>query len=213
MTRTAVCSRDTRRRTGLGMTSQRARDRLIERLRSRGHPRRARARRDRAGAAPPVRRRRRWQSRAYEDTALPIGHGQTISQPWVVARMTEALLEHGVPQQGARDRHRLRLPGRGAGALIVPEVCTVERIDELLRQARMRFRQHGPRQHALASTTTAAWAGRKKRPSTRSSSPRPARDDRCRRCSSSSRRAACWSRRSGRRARRLLVRERRTEEG
>ena len=39
-------------------------------------------------------------TRAYEDTALPIGHGQTISQPWVVARMTEALLENGAAEDG-----------------------------------------------------------------------------------------------------------------
>ena len=81
-------------------------------------------------------------ARAYENTALPIGQGQTISQPWVVARMTEALLEFGVPK-------RVLEIGTGSGyqaavlAALVPEVFTVERIEELLRQARRRFRQLG----------------------------------------------------------------------
>jgi len=81
-------------------------------------------------------------SHAYENNALPIGHGQTISQPWVVARMTEALLEFGVPQ-------KVLEIGTGSGyqaavlAALVPQVFTVERIEELLRQARRRFRQLG----------------------------------------------------------------------
>ncbi|MBB6185741.1 protein-L-isoaspartate(D-aspartate) O-methyltransferase [Rhodanobacter sp. MP7CTX1] len=81
-------------------------------------------------------------SRAYENTALPIGHGQTISQPWVVARMTEALIEFGIPQ-------KVLEIGTGSGyqasvlAALVPQVFTVERIEELLRQARRRFRQLG----------------------------------------------------------------------
>src|SRR5690606_29448925 len=84
---------------GVGMTSQRVRDRLIERLRQGG------------GGLPGIHDERvlnairtvprhlfvdeAFATRAYEDTALPIGHGQTISQPWVVARMTEALFEAG----------------------------------------------------------------------------------------------------------------------
>ena len=55
-------------------------------------------------------------SRAYEDTALPIGLGQTISQPWVVARMTEALLEGFEGRNGSRDRHGLWLPDCRTGA-------------------------------------------------------------------------------------------------
>ena len=55
-------------------------------------------------------------SRAYEDTALPIGHGQTISQPYVVARMTEAITDRRHAGQGPRDRDRLRLPDGGARA-------------------------------------------------------------------------------------------------
>ena len=78
-------------------------------------------------------------SRAYEDTALPIGNGQTISQPWVVARMTEALIEHGMPG-------RVLEVGTGSGyqasvlATLGLETYSVERIEELLRVARRRFR-------------------------------------------------------------------------
>ena len=81
-------------------------------------------------------------TRAYEDTALPIGHGQTISQPWVVAQMTEALLEYGMPA-------KVLEIGTGSGyqaavlAALGLEVYTVERIGELLRIARKRFRQLG----------------------------------------------------------------------
>ncbi len=86
-------------------------------------------------------------SRAYENNALPIGHGQTISQPWVVARMTEALLEQvdGPP----RVPQKVLEIGTGSGyqaavlAALVPQLFTVERIEELLRQARRRFRQLG----------------------------------------------------------------------
>jgi protein-L-isoaspartate(D-aspartate) O-methyltransferase len=139
-------SRFGREASGLGMTSQRARDRLIAGLR--------------AGSAyaPPIRDERvlaamaalprhlfvdeALATRAYEDTALPIGRGQTISQPWVVARMTEALLEAGQP------RSVLEI-GTGSGyqaavlAALVPQVYTVERIDELQRLARRRFRKLG----------------------------------------------------------------------
>lgn len=128
--------------SGLGMTSQRARDRLIERLRSEGG-----IRDERVLSAMRMLPRHLFidealASRAYEDTALPIGCGQTISQPWVVARMTEALLEHGTPR-------RVLEVGTGSGyqaavlAMLVEEVYSVERIDELLRQARRRFRKLG----------------------------------------------------------------------
>ena len=55
-------------------------------------------------------------TRAYDDVSLPIGQGQTISQPLTVARMTEKLLEGPGDKPGAhpRDRHRLRLPDRRA---------------------------------------------------------------------------------------------------
>ncbi len=126
---------------GLGMTSQRARDRLIERLRSEGI-----ADTRVLDAIRSVPRHlyvdEGLESRAYEDTALPIGLGQTISQPWVVARMTEAILDR------ARPRKVLEI-GTGSGyqaavlAALVEQVCTVERIHKLLRQARMRFRKQG----------------------------------------------------------------------
>ena len=54
--------------------------------------------------------------RAYDDAPLPIGHGQTISQPWVVARMTELARNGRDARSRARDRHRLRLPDGGARA-------------------------------------------------------------------------------------------------
>ncbi|MBP6693351.1 MAG: protein-L-isoaspartate O-methyltransferase, partial [Xanthomonadales bacterium] len=128
----SVFSRDTRDAQGLGMTSQRARARLIERLRAEG----IKDHRVLDAIAQVPRHLyidEGLESRAYEDTALPIGLGQTISQPWVVARMTEAIIEHGVP------RKVLEI-GTGSGyqaavlARIVPEVCSVERIHKLLRQ-------------------------------------------------------------------------------
>jgi len=124
---------------GLGMTSQRARDRLIERLREQGikdervlNVMRALPRHAFLDEA--------LASRAYEDTALPIGKGQTISQPWVVARMTEALIEKRMPASVLEI-------GTGSGyqtavlASLGIRVFSVERIDELLRSARPRFRQ------------------------------------------------------------------------
>jgi len=86
-------------------------------------------------------------TRAYEDTALPIGHGQTISQPWVVAKMTEALL--GGMQLPEGKAARVLEIGTGSGyqgailAALGMEVYTVERIGELLRTARKRFRTLG----------------------------------------------------------------------
>lgn len=123
---------------GHGMTSQRARDRLVATLRAEGikDPRvldliRTTPRHlfiDEALAA-----------RAYENTALPIGLDQTISQPWVVARMTELLIERALPK-------RVLEVGTGSGyqAAILSEladtVYTVERIEELLRKTRRLFR-------------------------------------------------------------------------
>ncbi|MFW5450713.1 MAG: protein-L-isoaspartate(D-aspartate) O-methyltransferase [Methylophagaceae bacterium] len=119
------------------MTSQRTRDRLINRLKEqgiqnvnvlsvmRGLPRHLFV--DEALA-----------SRAYEDTALPIGQGQTISQPFIVARMTEILLE-GLP------KNKVLEVGTGSGyqtavlSKVVERVFSVERIAPLQNQARERF--------------------------------------------------------------------------
>jgi protein-L-isoaspartate(D-aspartate) O-methyltransferase len=131
---------------GEGMTSQRARDRLANSLKDAGI-------RD-SRVIEVIRNTPRQHfidqalhARAYENTALPIGHGQTISQPWVVARMTEALLESFDAKEGM-PRKVLEI-GTGSGyqavvlAALVPQLFTVERIEELLRQARRRFRQLG----------------------------------------------------------------------
>ena len=91
---------------GVGMTSQRVRDRLIERLRDGAHPGGGITDERVLNAIRTVPRHlfvdEALATRAYEDTALPIGHGQTISQPWVVARMTEALLVDGMPGRVTR---------------------------------------------------------------------------------------------------------------
>jgi protein-L-isoaspartate(D-aspartate) O-methyltransferase len=122
---------------GLGMTSQRARDRLVERLRSEGI-RDARVLEVMRNLSRHLFVDEGLESRAYEDTALPIGLGQTISQPWIVARMTELVLE-------AKPRRVLEI-GTGSGyqaavlAHLVEQVFSVERIESLLRVARKRFR-------------------------------------------------------------------------
>lgn len=122
---------------GIGMTSQGTRDRLVQRLRSKG------IRNERVLKAIAMTPRHEFvdealSSRAYEDTALPIGLSQTISQPWVVARMTEAMMDDGSPQ-------KVLEVGTGSGyqaailSALVPDVFTVERIEELLKLARRRF--------------------------------------------------------------------------
>ena len=125
-------------RGGHGVTSQRARDRLVATLRGEGI-RDARVLEVMRTLPRHVFIDEALAARAYENTALPIGFGQTISQPWIVARMTEALLEFGMPA-------KVLEVGTGSGyqaavlARLVPTVYTVERIEELLRQARRRFR-------------------------------------------------------------------------
>jgi protein-L-isoaspartate(D-aspartate) O-methyltransferase len=127
--------------TGIGMTSQRARNRLADRLQAKGI--------DDRRVLQAVRRAPRHlfvdealSSRAYEDIALPIGHRQTISQPFIVARMTEALLANGDPG-------KVLEIGTGSGyqaallAHLVEEVYTVERIRELSMLARSRMRKLG----------------------------------------------------------------------
>lgn len=127
---------------GIGMTSQRTRDRLVQRLRSEGIKNPAVL--ESIGTTP----RHLFvdealASRAYEDTALPIGCGQTISQPYIVARMTELLLE-------VEPRKVLEV-GTGSGyqaailAALVDKVYSTERIGTLASQARQRFRKLGYR--------------------------------------------------------------------
>lgn len=125
-------------RQGIGMTSQRTRERLIQRLMDQGisnyavldvirnTPRHAFV--DEALA-----------HRAYEDTALPIGWNQTISQPYIVARMTELALVAGKP-------NKVLEIGSGSGyqtavlAPLVGEVYAIERIKGLLDRSRQRIR-------------------------------------------------------------------------
>jgi protein-L-isoaspartate(D-aspartate) O-methyltransferase len=122
---------------GIGMTSQGTRDRLVQTLRNEG------IRDERVLKAITQVPRHKFvdealSSRAYENTALPIGQSQTISQPWIVACMTEALLDGGSPD-------KVLEVGTGSGyqaailSHLVPTVFTVERIDELLKLARRRF--------------------------------------------------------------------------
>ncbi len=125
---------------GLGMTGQRVRDRLIDRLREQGIAD------ERVLSAVRMLPRHLFvdealAARAYEDTALPIGHGQTISQPWVVAKMTEAVLEtqpETVLEIGTGSGYQAALL-----AALGLQVFTVERIGDLLRGARKRFRKLG----------------------------------------------------------------------
>ena len=124
---------------GIGMTSARTRDRLVRRLREQG----IRS----TEVLEQIRNVPRHlfvdealASRAYEDTALPIGLGQTISQPFIVARMTEALLNN------FKGETVLEI-GTGCGyqtavlSPLVKKIYTVERIPELLRKTRKRLRQ------------------------------------------------------------------------
>lgn len=85
-----------------------------------------------------------WSGRAYENTALPIGYSQTISQPLIVARMSEALIQDRQPQ-------RVLEIGTGSGyqtavlAALCAQVYSVERIGKLLEQTRLRLRAQGLR--------------------------------------------------------------------
>jgi protein-L-isoaspartate(D-aspartate) O-methyltransferase len=126
---------------GIGMTSQGTRDRLVRRLRAKGI---SDERVLKAISAVPRHEfvDEALSSRAYEDSALPIGLSQTISQPWVVARMSEAILEGGQSE-------KVLEVGTGSGyqaailSMLIPQVFTVERIEELLKQARRRFHRLG----------------------------------------------------------------------
>ena len=124
---------------GIGMTSQRTRARMVERLREQGitDPRVLEAM---AAVPRHLFVEEALASRAYEDTALPIGSGQTISQPYVVARMIEVLI---------RDRPlgKVLEVGTGCGyqaavlAQLTAEVYSIERIKELHERARANLRE------------------------------------------------------------------------
>ena len=124
---------------GIGMTSQRTRARMVERLREQGI---ADVRVLEAMASVPRHLfvEEALASRAYEDTALPIGFGQTISQPFVVARMIELLVQE-------REAGKVLEVGTGCGyqaavlASLATEVYSVERIRELLERARANLRE------------------------------------------------------------------------
>jgi protein-L-isoaspartate(D-aspartate) O-methyltransferase len=115
------------RMAGIGMTSARTRDRLVQRLRDQGITNLSVL--DRVKNVPRhIFVDEALGSRAYEDTALPIGFGQTISQPYIVARMTEAILEGG-PLTNVLE------VGTGCGyqtavlAPLVDRIYTIERIE------------------------------------------------------------------------------------
>lgn len=121
---------------GVGMTSQRTRNRLVERLVEKG-----------VNDGPVLDAMRAvprhlfideaMASRSYEDTALPIGFGQTISQPWVVAKMTQWLLETHQPIKIVLEI------GTGSGyqtailSILVEKVYSVERIQPLSERAQL----------------------------------------------------------------------------
>jgi protein-L-isoaspartate(D-aspartate) O-methyltransferase len=131
------------RLSGIGMTSARTRDRLVQRLREQGIT--SLAVLDRVRNVPRhIFVDEALGSRAYEDTALPIGFGQTISQPYIVARMTEALLQGG-------PLVKVLEVGTGCGyqtavlAPLVERVYTIERIAPLLDRAKERLKELGVR--------------------------------------------------------------------
>jgi protein-L-isoaspartate(D-aspartate) O-methyltransferase len=131
------------RLSGIGMTSARTRDRLVQRLREQKIANLAVLERVR-NVPRHIFVDEALGSRAYEDTALPIGFGQTISQPYIVARMTEALLEAGAADNVLE-------VGTGCGyqtavlAPLVARVSTIERIEPLLTRARERLKELGIR--------------------------------------------------------------------
>ena len=124
--------------SGVGMTSQRTRTRMIDRLREQG----IRDERVLAAIAAVPRHvfvEEALASRAYEDTALPLGFSQTISQPYIVARMIELL-------RGGRELGKTLEIGAGCGyqaavlAQLTDEVYAVERIEPLLAKAKLNMR-------------------------------------------------------------------------
>jgi len=123
---------------GIGMTSRRTRMRLVQRLKESG------IESDRVleimGQVPRhIFLDEALSHRAYEDTSLPIGYGQTLSQPYIVARMTELLLKH--------EPARVLELGTGSGyqtavlSQLFERVYSVERIKPLQDRARERLQQ------------------------------------------------------------------------
>ena len=123
---------------GSGLTSPRVRERLIERLQEAGIVD-ERVLRSMRRTPRHIFVEEAFASRAYEDTALPIGHGQTISQPYTVARMSEAILRDGMP-------NKVLEIGTGSGyqtailADLTNQVFSIERIKSLQDQARERLK-------------------------------------------------------------------------
>ena len=128
---------------GIGMTSARTRERLIDRLRAQGIENEAVL--DRIRVVP----RHLFvdealSSHAYDDTALPIGFGQTISQPYIVALMTEALTSGLEPGQQIPKVLEI---GTGCGyqtAVLAPfarHIYSLERIQPLIQRAKTRLRE------------------------------------------------------------------------
>jgi protein-L-isoaspartate(D-aspartate) O-methyltransferase len=131
------------RAAGVGFTSARTRDRLVQRLRDQG------IRDERVLERIRVVPRHLFvdealATRAYEDTSLPIGYGQTISQPYVVARMTEALL-------GGGELRNVLEVGTGCGyqttvlASLVSQLYSIERVQPILDRTRERIAALGLR--------------------------------------------------------------------
>ncbi len=132
------------RTAGIGMTSARTRDRLVQRLREQGITNLAVL--DRIRNVPRhIFVDEALASRAYEDTALPIGFRQTISQPYIVARMTEALIE------GGRKIGKVLEVGTGCGyqtavlAPFVKKIYSIERIEPLAKRAKATLKELGIR--------------------------------------------------------------------
>lgn len=147
--------------TGVGMTSQRARDRLISILRENN------INNEQVLSVMGVVPRHLFMdealsSRAYENISLPIGHGQTISQPYMVARMTELLLEDGPIK-------RVLEVGTGSGyqtailSKLVFSVFSVERIKPLLDNAKDKFR-HLKLNNILTRYSDGGWGWLEKAP-------------------------------------------------
>ncbi len=125
--------------TGIGMTSQRTRTRMVERLREQGI-RDARVLHAMGLVPRHIFIEQALANRAYDDTALPLGFGQTISQPYVVARMIEILI-------AGRELGKTLEIGAGCGyqaailGVLSQQVFAVERVAPLLARARDNLKQ------------------------------------------------------------------------